>query len=135
MSAQTKNIELTKPKTDAGNELIAKYLGWFKEKDEPNCWYEISGSAQVVAYSIHKDQYHELPFHKDWGWMMKVIEAINRTWEPDSTDADEMILHNRMKQLLRLPINSKIETVWLEVVDFIEQFNALVEKHKINHKA
>lgn len=65
---------------EIGNEKIAKFLGWFQDEDDDRIyptWYKISDSAKIVAYSIHNNYPHlDLPFHRDWNMLWKVIEKI-----------------------------------------------------------
>lgn len=70
-------MTIQQQKINEGNEKIAKFLGWFQEEDRDDVWFEKSDFAIIVAY--HKDQYYphrDLPFHRDWGWMMKVLDRV-----------------------------------------------------------
>lgn len=66
---------LTQKEITEGNEMIAKFIGWFQEEiGVKGTWHEIDGSAQYVAYSIHNNYPHrDLPFHRDWNYLMKAV--------------------------------------------------------------
>ena len=61
------------------NETIAKFLGWFKEDGQPETWFKIDDSAKYVVYSEYKDPFKELPFHKDYNYLMEALEKIRTT--------------------------------------------------------
>ena len=69
---------MTTPEITEGNKRIAKFLGWFQEEiGSKGTWYEIDGSAQYVAYSLHPSgKYNDLPFHRDWNYLMKAITKL-----------------------------------------------------------
>lgn len=69
---------MTTPEITEGNKRIAKFLGWFQEEiGSKGTWYEIDGSAQYVAYSLHPSgQYNDLPFHRDWNYLMKAVTKL-----------------------------------------------------------
>ena len=68
---------MNKEEIQKKNEAIAKMLGWFQEDGQPDTWFAISDSAKYVVYSLYKDQFKELPFHKDWNYLMKAKEFID----------------------------------------------------------
>jgi len=69
---------LTPIEVNEGNKKIAKFLGWFQEEiGSKGTWYEIDGSAQYVAYSLHPSgKYNDLPFHRDWNYLMKAVTKV-----------------------------------------------------------
>ena len=72
---------MTQSEIKKRNEAIAKMLGWFKEDGQPETWFAIIDSAKYVVYSEYKDQFKELPFHKDWNYLMKAKEFIEKEGE------------------------------------------------------
>jgi hypothetical protein len=70
-------MELTKKQIDEGNEKLAKLLGWFRQ-DYTNsyAYYERGEIAIYVAYDISSSPYRDLPFHRDWNYLMKVVDKI-----------------------------------------------------------
>lgn len=59
-----------------GNAEIAKMMGWFQEDGQPYTWYETGEVAIYVAYNTDSGHQKELPFHKDWNWLLKAKERI-----------------------------------------------------------
>jgi hypothetical protein len=69
-------MELTREQIKVGNDKLTKLMGWFEE-GAPGSWYVIDASAKYVAYSIHSNYPHQdLPFHRDWNYLMKVVDKI-----------------------------------------------------------
>jgi hypothetical protein len=121
--------------TKEGNELIAKFLGWFKEEGHSDTWYEIIGYAKVVAYSEYKDQFSELPFHKDWNYLMMAVNKIEKTnrvdcteyypycvtmWKDGCTISDG---NNGNKIVHLFSGTTKHDAVWKAVTEFIKWYN------------
>lgn len=61
-----------------GNEIIAAFLGWFKEDGQPETWFVLTEHAKHVAYSEYNDPLRELNFHKSWDALMPVYQKISR---------------------------------------------------------
>lgn len=59
------------------NIELAKFLGWFLEEDGlPGSWFKLIDNGKYVIYSQYKDQYGELPFHKDIKYLFEIIDKI-----------------------------------------------------------
>ena len=58
------------------NESLAKFLGWYQEKDEPYTWYKKGEFAISVAFSTYNSTFKELPFANDFNYILKVLEAL-----------------------------------------------------------
>ena len=71
-------MELTREQIKEGNEKLAKLLGWYQEESGvSDTWWENSDCAKYVAYSVHNNYPHkDLPFHRDWNYLMKVVDKI-----------------------------------------------------------
>ena len=68
-------MELTREQIKEGNEKLAKLLGWFQE--DTVAWYVIDDCAKYIAYSEHSNYPHkDLPFLRDWNYLMKVVDKI-----------------------------------------------------------
>lgn len=59
-----------------GNEKLARFLGWFQNDDRKEVWYEKGEFAIYVAYDTHNQHWRDLPFYRDWNYLMKVIDKI-----------------------------------------------------------
>lgn len=59
-----------------GNLEIAKMLGWYQVEGHKDAWFLKDDTAEYVVYQQYKDQYNELPFHKDWNWLQKAKEQV-----------------------------------------------------------
>lgn len=58
---------------------IAKFLGWYQD-GLPGVWYKDSDNAQYAVYSLHNNYpYNNLPFSRDWNYLMALVEKINAT--------------------------------------------------------
>jgi hypothetical protein len=70
-------MELTKQQITEGNEKLAKILGWFRS-DYTNSYvyYERGEIAIYVAYDMTSSPYRDLPFHRDWNYLMKIVDKI-----------------------------------------------------------
>jgi hypothetical protein len=69
-------MEITKQQITEGNEKLAKILGWFKEENGEYVWFEKGESAIYVAFDMRSSPYRDLPFHRDWNYLMKVVDKI-----------------------------------------------------------
>ena len=68
---------LTPKEITDGNEKIAKFLGWFQEDGNKYTWFEKGESAIYVAYSLFPSGlHHDLPFHRDWNYLMKAVTKV-----------------------------------------------------------
>lgn len=63
-------------------DLLAKFMGYFKQNEETNTWYEKGDNAIWVAYS-----YENWTPDQDWDQLMSVIEKI-RLWHYDELEHD-----------------------------------------------
>ena len=73
------------------NHTIAKFIGWFQQESQsPDTWWENMDYANYIAYSIHDNYPHnDLPFHRDWNYLMKVIDKIGTVVYHREGDAPE----------------------------------------------
>jgi len=114
--------------TEKGNEMIAKYLGWFQEPDHKDNWFLTDDCSKYVVYSIHNNYPHmDLPFHRDFNQLMAVVVKIaaEKPYENDilieyyvgeviATIGDET-------QPTYLGKHEPIEIIWLAVVRYLER--------------
>ena len=121
----------------SGNRLIAEFMCW--DRTEPT-------NSTLFEQSIKHTQYH-----RSWDWLMPVVEKIQKVFHWDSEN-DKYIsvedfgivytrryptnmnvtricictkLNGAMSEFhhIRKESKSKIESVWLAVVEFIEWYN------------
>lgn len=70
------------------NKLLAKFMGWWMEEDQPGTWFERTTHAIYVAYSVQTSYpYRDLPFKHDPKYLMKVMEKF-RTTVKGSSDGE-----------------------------------------------
>lgn len=71
-------MELNREQIKAGNDKLAKVLGWFQEDMSlGGTWFVVGDSAKYVAYSEYNNYPHKgLPFHRDWNYLMEVVDKI-----------------------------------------------------------
>ena len=100
------------------NKIIAEFM-WWKEQEEDFMFNpKTSGSIYIKS----------LLFHKDWNWLMEVVEKIeslgnyiNITGTYTSIGAIEQ--KNRLFFIEKDSLNNKIEAVYKAVVEFIKWYN------------
>jgi len=122
-------MNLTREQIKEGNEKLAKLLGWFQE--ETSAWYVIDDCAKYIAYSEHSNYpYKDLPFLRDWNYLMKVVDKIGTHVyhrEDDEPDYDwkqhysySELFHHMWNKWLRveqakkgeLNLMNSMETIW-----------------------
>ena len=69
---------MLKDEIKARNEAIAKVIGWFQELNQPETWFEIRYGLKYVAFSTYREQFNELPFDKNWNFLMGAKDAIEK---------------------------------------------------------
>lgn len=67
---------ITQQEINEGNEKIAKFLGWFQETDSTYLYYEKDELAVRVVYDMRASAFRDLPFHRDWNYLMKVVKKL-----------------------------------------------------------
>jgi hypothetical protein len=136
-------MELTREQIKDGNEKLAKFIGWHEGVNESS-WYETIGSATYVAYSIHNNYPHrDLPFHRDWNYLMKVIDKIGELNYRRSYDAPDYnwklhysygeLFNDMFQKSIRfgfdkhgcaMNLMNDIESIWCGCVAFIDYNNS-----------
>lgn len=70
-------MKLTREQIKEGNKKLAKLIGWYEGENQGGSWFENDGFGIYVAYSILNNYPHQdLPFHRDWNYLMKVVDKI-----------------------------------------------------------
>lgn len=70
LNVDYKNIEYN-------NEKIAKFLGWFKLDDQSDStWFINDEVANYPVYSLDNYKQKDLPFHRDWNYLMKAFNKV-----------------------------------------------------------
>ena len=68
---------LTPKEIEEGNKKIAEFIGWFQEDGNNYTWFEKGESAIYVVYSLFPSGlHHDLPFHRDWNYLMKAVTKV-----------------------------------------------------------
>jgi hypothetical protein len=136
-------MELNREEIKEGNEAIAKFIGWFQQESQsPNTWWENIGSANYIAYSTHDNYPHsDLPFHRDWNYLMKVVDKIGTVVYHREDDAPEWnwkdhyslgeLFHHMWNKWMRIEqaksgefnLMNDLTTVWLGCVAYIDWYN------------
>jgi len=122
--------------TTENNKLIAEFMGY---------GYQLS-SYYIPKFGLYKSQYgggivwedcfraEELQYHKDWNWLMEVVEKIE-SLEIFDTDyftfridgglsaIVEDMYGNVIVDSVGLDCDSKIEYVYYVAVEFIKWYN------------
>ena len=137
-------MELTREQIKEGNEAIAKFMGWFQDIPGVDCtWFVIGDCAKYVAYSESTNYPHrDLPFHRDWNYLMKVIDKIGTVVYHREGDAPEWnwknhtSYNNLFNQIFSVWLRNRFDThkeefnlmndltsVWSGCVAYINYYN------------
>lgn len=107
-----------------GNKLIAEFMGADFNNEGDFCYFKLpDNKAHTVG---------GLKYHTSWDWLMPVVEKIEKDFVNSST-----ISHHRFEDTYWCEFidseetqtgyakseTSKIEAVWLCVIDFIKYYN------------
>lgn len=114
-----------------GNKLIAEFMGWRKDpthgwltKDEQDAWN-------------YRDDYH-FKYYVSWDWLMPVVEKIEGLNNGEngkgyivSLKSPSCVGYIDKEDGFKMPIpcdartlgTTRIESVWLAVVEFIQWYN------------
>ena len=107
------NVKTNIMNTTENNKLIAQFMG-----------AEIDGlNYRVVTYDNIKVCMHPniLNYHKDWNWLMKVVETIFLTVDEERESEDDWdFLTKQIKNSFYFP---NIEEVYNSCVEFIKWYN------------
>lgn len=133
-----------------GNKLIAEFMGYKKtSEDKDFTFYEHPDKKGIIIqseYNFKKFTTHELMeargfiFNRSWNWLMPVIDKIEGLFPIVKTQSycqgifyDFCIEIPKQLKLLdgrtfRISGETKIESVWLVVIEFIKWYNSNVIK-------
>ena len=108
---------------EKNNKLFADFLNWKKNDDgyiTPFYQYYRAVDTRMYQTSTFRD----LLFHKDWNWLIEVVEKIE-TLGADLTIRAEhtTIVYDEGEQISTYAFKSKIETVYNACVEFIKWYN------------
>ena len=121
---------------NSGNALIAEFMGYIKSSSDKDFeFYKHPDGKGIVTQSTHdykRFDTHGLMeirgflFHRDWNWLIPVVEKIEKTRLTNKGGAAVMIT-GTICQIPLIGIGSvkpiKIEAVWDAVVQFMKWFN------------
>lgn len=123
MTPQQKAKELVE-----GNKLIAEFMGYEYFND-----HKLNGIKGVLKkegkLSLHAniiDKSFCTKYHSSWDWLMPVVEKIEHNITPveilDTQCRIGRTIYNK-EEILVSSDESKIESVWQAVVQFIQWYN------------
>ena len=69
-------MKIEKKLIEEGNEKIAKFLGWYQQDEPTFLYYKNDEIAKRVVFDIRASAYRDLPFHRDWNYLMEVVEKL-----------------------------------------------------------
>ena len=120
-----------KPTTEETNKLIAEFLGLQLEQDQERLYINGLGTKLINE-----------TFNKDWNWLMEAvenIESLEDTERFEITNSGVNITHYQTKEvkfiyngyhtnkgmylLTEKAVDTKIEAVYMAVVEFIKWYN------------
>jgi len=128
-------MELTREQIKEGNEKLAKLIGWYQDEVQSlfgsETWWENSDCAKYVAYSIPNNYpYKDLPFHRDWNYLMKVVDKIGTIVYHREGDASD---YNWKKHYSYSELFREIFNKWLRhrFEEHKEEFNLMNDLESI----
>lgn len=68
-------MELTIKEITDGNQKIAKFLGWYQHDELSFLYYKDDETGKRVVFDI-RSVHQDLPFHRDWKYLMEVVEFL-----------------------------------------------------------
>ena len=109
-----------------GNRLIAEFMGIES--------YESGGYTNFIYSDDNHRTHVDLGYHESWGWLMPVVEKIEGIEDADGEMYDVRIMGNDAEivtfdgdVIIQMgvydPKSSKIDAVWMTIVDFIKWYN------------
>ena len=101
------------PNIHEGNLLIARFI-----TDEP----------EVLEHDLKKaGTLESMAYHNDWNWIMPVVEKIENCFDGCvnvEINGENCLIHNIEPQFKRFVAGkTKIQAIWLAVVEFITWYN------------
>ena len=116
-----------------GNKLIAEFMGWTTKsryhhiKQRKVLEWIVPENSNNIYYEFN-DGYLECfeeRFHESWDWLIPVVEKIEKEYEVSIIDNECEICTTgyKIKVLVSVVSNSKIEAVYKAVIKFIEWYN------------
>ena len=102
------------------NRLIAEFLG---QKSEV-CEFPQFGYIDTKGDFITEFNYNKFKFHKDWNWLMFLVEKIEELGFETSLDKNGFFVrYNGSNTQSGLFNKNKIESVYSACVEFIKCYN------------
>jgi hypothetical protein len=98
-------------KTD--NEIIAEFMGIGYDPEYHN-------GDKYIGEAVDKDgdnDWYSPRYTTSWDWLMPVVEEIGGMWSPDHSELSMQAQH-----ICEMPLNSHIQQVYREVVEFIKWY-------------
>ena len=117
-----------------GNKLIAEFMGMSSYTTEYDTFYKKGQGCTPENYNYHE---LHLEYHTSWDWLMPVVEKIDSLGYSTTIASDmrkgitdrycaEVIKPEKITETLLYKYHptSKIEAVWLAIVEFIKWYNS-----------
>jgi hypothetical protein len=131
--------------TQENNKIIAEFMGYPRMTDavdDRTIAYDIGGSIMNINNTHNQnedDVFHpdDMKFHKEWNWLMPVVETIESFQDGEDGDSMRGHLYNfRIEQhfvyildgesmdvIIEMNGDSKLDATYNAVVEFINQYN------------
>jgi hypothetical protein len=110
-----------------GNKLIAEFMGAKLITDDPNFMGGNVPFFRLAKFNDIERNYtkYELKYHSSWDWLMPVVEKIEKElfWQIELYRNQCKIWHETDGKTLWRETESKIQSTWLAVVEFIKWEN------------
>jgi hypothetical protein len=107
------------------NKLIAEFLGYELFKDK---YYELSQFGYIKTNGEWSDIFYPttLKFHKDWNWLMEVVEKIESLGYFFKIVSQTSLIVDKDEKCLSLSVyrKTKIDSTYEACLEFIKWYNA-----------
>lgn len=135
MSNYTEQLK-TFPMEKTDNELIAEFMGAVFHKLDDGLgninerWFFVTNPNPHANASTYKSAV-DLDYHKRWDWLMPVVQKIeglySKNFPPDFLKqllaGNKEIIDHQYMDVIALPIASKIDEAYANVITFIRWYN------------
>lgn len=139
-------MNVTKENIIEYNKIIAEFMGAKPCKDwqgydgyEHKDWHHLQWSNRFQDnLELNSYRYSDLWYHSDWNWLMSVVKKVEDTKDSQgySTIVEiwkngcRIVFGNDTQSFDYILAKTKIEAVWLSVVEFIKWYNVQKIKSK-----
>lgn len=105
------------------NVKIAKMLGWYQDIliHGDKVWFKTTDTSIIVAYDTDRQSPYDLPFYRDWNYLMQAVEFIEDNYDGVSICSKSCEIFGFTDGYVTE--KTKIEAVFNAVAEFAINYN------------